>query len=140
MLIADDARVNRMLLMRALSKTLPGAQFTEATSGEYALELLRTQVFDVAFLDEYYGQTEADALTGTDVTRSWRRIEQSAHSQQPHKARGRLVIIGVTGNKGDGAFDSHALAAGQDLVWSKPLPSPAEMGTQLQLLGVTQAT
>eukprot|EP00966_Prymnesium_polylepis_P303318 7006420-Prymnesium_polylepis.1 len=82
---------------------------------------MRHNGFDIAILDEHY-DLNGGVLRGADVTRAWRQVEQERPaSADPLR---RMVIVGCTGNAGDGNRDDLALAAGQDMIWSKPLPPP----------------
>ena len=113
LLVADDSKVNRAILIRSLRKLLPSPVVTEATSGEEALERLTSSAFDIAFLDQYYSSS-ADALVGTDVTRRYREAELSTAA--PTR---RLLILGITGNSGDPEHRALAAASGQDAVWGR---------------------
>ena len=44
------------------------------------------------------------------------------------------IIIGVTGNALLHGYDQTASAAGQDLVWGKPIPTPDQIRAQLREL------
>jgi two-component system sensor histidine kinase BarA len=79
-LIADDARSSRMLLRILLQKK--GHSVVEAEDGVQALELLRTQDFDVAFLD-----IQMPRLDGLSVAR---QVTEWAG------ARRRPVIVGLS--------------------------------------------
>lgn len=112
-LVADDMRLNRALLIRLLHQVLPAPFETrEASSGEEALELLLAGDFDLAFLDQHYGNE--CTLRGTDVAR---------HLRRKRPAGRRIVLVCVTGNQGE-SFDANACHEGlMDAVWGKPLPS-----------------
>lgn len=134
-LIADDLNMNRMVLKRRLTRNLPNPQFTEAKTGEEALEHLMAGDIDVAFLDEHMSQ---DGLKGTDVSRRVRQAEsegsgedESSGSASPTCARSvnplarrahRVALIGCTGNA-DAGFNKYALESGQDFVIGKPFPA-----------------
>ena len=128
LLVADDFKVNRVLLCRLLKAILPNAIFTREKSGEAALATLTEALasgvpFDIAFLDEHYAGQE---LTGTEVTRRFRQIE-SDHAAQ-HGAARRLVIVGCSADVYSAA---EAQAAGQDLAFGKPYPEQQEMKDML---------
>ena len=136
LLIADDQKMNRLLLKLQLGKIFASTEFVEVETGEEALAALLGEGgegFDIAFIDEIYG---AHPLRGAEVTR---RVRQAGI-----RARGpgnrRLPIVGITGNAG-GRHNEAALASGQDAIWGKPTPKPVEMREQLsELLGFTSET
>ena len=143
-LIADDAKLNRILLRNNLTKVLASemsVEIVEVETGEAALELLLAPFaqptpgsqacaggggFDIAFLDEIYGAGDnpLERLEGTEVTRRVR-----AHGVKGRRG-GLLPIVGCTGNAGAG-HTALALASGQNFVWGKPIPSQLEMRQQL---------
>ena len=135
-LVADDSALNRKLLIHSLRRVLPDEPwFTQAESGEEALELLSGGEYDVAFLDQNFGAK--GQLTGHDVTLTVRSREKLCSRSH------RLVIIGVTGDQGLDTelqgFDCSARQCGQDLVWGKPFPTPDMMRESLRpLLGQRQ--
>lgn len=116
-LIADDLKMNRVVLKHALTKALPAKSLDvlECSSGEAALELLSAELgsFDLAFLDENFG---SGLMQGTDVTRAVRQLESSKCVSHP------MLIIGCTGNAGPGELDRKCMDSGQDAVVAKPLP------------------
>ena len=79
------------------------------------------EVFDFAFLDEYYSSAP-DALLGTDVARRYREAERSAESAAAH----RVTIIGITGNAGEAEHDARA-AATPLLALSRDRPTQIEL-------------
>jgi len=131
-LVADDSALNRKLLIHNLRRVLPDEPwFTQAESGEEALELLLGGEYDIAFLDQNFGAK--GQLTGRDVTLSVRSREKI--SSRSH----RLIIVGVTGDQGldtelQGNFDGTARLCGQDAVWGKPYPPPDKMREDLRPL------
>jgi len=126
-LVADDIKSNRAVQRITVSTALKGATFTEASTGEEALQLLLEKDFDIALLDEVYSNTPEEAesfLRGTDVTRIFRDARPEANT----------VIIGCTAVLD---FDSHRTLAdntGQDAVWGKPGPKARELVHELQRL------
>ena len=126
-LIADDMRLNRLVLGRQFKDVAPHALVTEESDGEAALATLSSACpeapFDIAFLDEHYS---VDGLKGTEVTRRFRDVEARLHAMDTCPAR-RLLIIGCTGSLNDPGHDEAAYAAGQDLILGKPIPSAAYM-------------
>lgn len=127
-LIADNLRLNRVMLGRKVKELAPHAIIREESDGEAALATLSSacpeEPFDIAFLDEYYDLS--DGLKGTDVTRQYRNVEASRNALDARTAR-RLLIIGCSGSIGDEGYNETAYAAGQDLVFAKPIPSAAQM-------------
>merc|ERR1712086_1060366 len=79
--------------------------------------LLDDTLFDVVFLDEHY---TIDGLKGLDVTRQYRQLEAD-------RAATPALIVGVTGNADIDGHTEKALAAGQDLVFGKPIPSSEQI-------------
>ena len=134
MLIADDIKINRSLLVMQLRKVVANPVFVEVDTGEAALASLNTSAdgdgvdkdatisnFDVAFLDEVYGEGK---ISGLDVSRELRARSVMARTGGP------LPIVGCTGNAGP-AYNEDAIAKGQNLVWGKPYPSVKQMHEQL---------
>ena len=136
-LVADDVKINRILLRNSLKWVLPQPKLTEAATGEAALELLREGNFDLAILDEIYDNgsgNEGKTLRGSDVTRQVRALEAQRLAGAPPPSDGhptgtrpRMAIIGCTGNAGTPEHASIALGAGQDVIWPKPVPTKDEM-------------
>ena len=107
-------------------------QQTFATTGEEALAKLREGVFDLAILDEIYGNDiEGPRLTGLQLTRAVRANGITSGSRG-----GPLPIIGSTGME-DAEHVAAALAAGQLTAWGKPSPPKERMREDLRraLLG-----
>jgi signal transduction histidine kinase/CheY-like chemotaxis protein len=135
-LVADDQKANRMVLIRKLKQVAPFALIQEEADGEAALATLSKALnetpFDIAFLDEYYN---ADGLCGTEVTRRYRELEarQALASPKAHN----LLVVGCSGSAGVDRYDETAFRAGQDLVLSKPTPTAAQMA---KLLGDARPT
>ena len=132
-LVADDIRLNRVMLIRRLREVMPHALITEALDGEGALSTLSSAAcaaapFDIAFLDEHY---LPNGLTGMEVTRRYREIEASCTVDNSTTAQ-RLVIVGCSGSAGIDGHNQAAHKAGQDLVFGKPLPTAAQMSKLLQ--------
>ena len=125
-LIADDQRLNQKMLERRLGNLLDSPLFTFAETAEKALMLLTHGNFDVAILDELYGNDEG-AMTGLQLTRAIR-----AAGLRCARGGGDLPLIGSTGNASDEAHLAAALAAGQLTVWGKPAPAPQQMANDLQ--------
>jgi CheY-like chemotaxis protein len=50
-LVVDDVQINRMLLRQMLMLECPQAQITEAVNGVEALKTMRTEAFDLVFMD-----------------------------------------------------------------------------------------
>jgi len=125
-LVADDVKTNRVVLKSILQDVLPpSTKYVQVASGEEALELLRKGCFDVACLDEHYMSSGSSRnMLGSDVTRNVRQWE--AEDAQ----RKKCIIIGCTHTVTDEARAT-SIAAGQDLVWGKPLPPLATVARQL---------
>jgi CheY-like chemotaxis protein len=113
-LVADDSKINRTIMIRALSRILvAGTAFSEACTGEEALQMLSARCYDIAFLDTHYGSDPAALMTGLDVTHAWRQIEAAGASSRMEGAA-RLPIVGCTANAG--LHDDSAISLGQDRV------------------------
>ena len=132
-LVADDIKINRLVLKHAVTKVLPSTalHFSECASGEAALELLSSKPgsFEVVFLDEHYG---VDSMSGTDVTRAYRAIEQEPR----HGVTKPALIIGCSADVGIGAFDEVSRSAGQNASVGKPLLEDLLRSTLLGLESV----
>ena len=126
-LVADDSRANRLILRTSLRKLLKGVSIVDAESGDQALELLRERTFDVAILDEHFG--DIGTLSGTDVSRIFRQ-------DYPDSA---MVIIGCTGNTGRSDHEDLARQSGQQATWGKPLPNANDLKADLARLVLPQA-
>ena len=115
LLLVDDQRINLLVLERCLRRLLVEPTVHKASESSSALEwLLQTpRAVDVAFIDEDLGLASEK---GTAITRCVRDFE-TAHGLP------RMPIIGVTAHAGIHNHDAMALAAGQDLVVGKPLPT-----------------
>ncbi len=116
-LVAEDNRVNRMLLEKYLKQS--GVELTFACDGQEAVTAVRKEVPDVVFMD-----MSMPVMNGIDATRAIR----TGDGPQP-------VILALTAN----AFDADreaCLAAGMDGFLSKPirkrafLEAIAKYGTQ----------
>jgi len=127
-LVADDERVNRLVLARKLKKILPKPLVVEAETGEAALQLLTEDAFDIAFLDEHM---KIGGLTGTDVSRQIRQMdtqsvgEPGGHSIPSGKQRqcSPMLLIGCSGNADLDSYATLAQECGLDTVVGKPLPA-----------------
>jgi signal transduction histidine kinase/CheY-like chemotaxis protein len=139
-LVADDLRMNRLLLIRQLRQIAPHARIDEVADGEGALAALleaqqTTAPFDIAFLDEFFS---ADGLLGTEVTHRFREAEVKLALDNSGDGgtslTRRLLIIGCTGGLGDTAYDERAHAAGQDHVLGKPMPTTDRLAKLLHVM------
>jgi CheY-like chemotaxis protein len=71
-LFVDDDRILRKLGVRTLAKLVPSWNVQEASSGETALQLLKTESFDIIFMDQYMASSSGQALKGTETIRALR--------------------------------------------------------------------
>ena len=132
-LVADDQRINRQLLIKKLRRVLPESSFHEAELGEDALQMCLEGRFDLVFMDEIFDRKKVSApladasqpMSGLEVTREI-RTWQRANAAKAHPC----VIVGCTGNTGE-KHNALAMAAGQDAVWGKPTPTEQQMATAL---------
>ncbi|MBI5497023.1 MAG: response regulator [Deltaproteobacteria bacterium] len=90
-LVADDARVMRMLLRTMLNRVVH-ADVVEANDGPTALKCATAQVFDLVFLDinmpYMNGLTVLDSLRHTPEYRDRPIVMLTALGQERHRARG----------------------------------------------------
>ena len=91
-------RLNRVVLVRALRKSAAElgraaeiGEIAEAETGEEALRLITSGGFDVAILDNHFGDS---VLTGRQVAARIRELERSA------ALPGRMTIVGCSGDSG----------------------------------------
>lgn len=106
-LFVDDDRILRRLAVRGLKKVMPNCHTREAGSGEEALELCKTEEFDLVFLDKYMANcSKNEVLTGVESA--------SLLRQQGVKS----VICGLSANEAAEEF----LSAGSDHFQLKPFP------------------
>ena len=122
-LLADDLKINRMILAAMLKRVWKDVVIEQVGSGEQALEALQSALqmdasFDYAFLDEHYS---GDSMTGIEVTCRYRETEAARRLLGPQAVK-PVIIVGCTGSSGVDRHDEAAQAAGQDLVIGKPLP------------------
>lgn len=104
-LFVDDDNVLRKLFSRSVQKVAPSWTISEAASGESALQLVETGVYDVIFMDQYMASTQKQML-GTETVRALR-------------AKGvGSTICGLSANPVEDIF----LAAGADAFLLKPFP------------------
>jgi signal transduction histidine kinase/ActR/RegA family two-component response regulator len=106
-LVVDDNPVNLMVARLQLQKTWPLAHITTAESAVHALQLLQTQVFDVALVDMVMPE-----MDGLDLTRA---IQQRMSSQLAC-----MPIIALTANTNPHEIE-RCLAAGMHDVLLKPM-------------------
>jgi signal transduction histidine kinase len=84
-LVADDHPINRLLIKKVLTNAWPSAQVAEAENGLEALEALRTQAFDMVFMDMV--MPEMDGIEAVHALRT----------QLPLPARS-TPVLGLTAN------------------------------------------
>lgn len=126
-LIADDMRYNRRLLLRKFkSGKFVNCQvdLDEASSGEEVLEKLRGgQKFDIIVLDEIYSAT-GGLLSGSDVASRIRASERQG--AMGDESVSRTIIVSSSGKALESDIERYH-RIGFDCVWSKPVPSPDVM-------------
>jgi len=116
-LLIDDVKMNRTMLRRRIKKCIaPNATITEASTGEQALEICKSQKFDIIVVDQYMEEA-GGVMVGTDVVFAMRRMRMDS------------IIIGCSGNDMDELFKE----AGADWVWGKPMPSNVITVKQLRI-------
>lgn len=115
-LIVDDSKMNRLMLKRRIqTKICTDSSVKEASSGEEALEICKSETFDVIVVDQYMEEA-GGVLLGTDCVFAMRRAGLKA------------VIIGCSGND----LEQEFCEAGADWIWQKPMPSNAEVISSLR--------
>jgi two-component system, sensor histidine kinase len=124
-LLADDQPLNIKILSQRLKRILKAPVFTTARTGEEALELLTRGSYDLAILDEIFGNDNDAALTGLGVTAAVREAGIKSG------LGGELPIIGATGNETP-RHTEMARSIGQAAVWGKPPPDPDKMVQDLR--------
>jgi len=113
-LVADDVIINIMLVRSLLRKMIPGVQIIEAENGLQAVELCRTQNFDLVLMDVHMPECD-----GLEATRQIRVLEAAIQS-----GTRRLPIIGLSAAAYT-AEKEKALQAGMDEYLVKPVDPPA---------------
>jgi signal transduction histidine kinase len=104
-LVADDAEMNRELLMELLTKQ--GHTVTGVTDGAAAIRALDSGAFDAVVMDE-----EMPVMTGVEATLAIRAREKGGAKHQ--------FIIGLTGNS-LAEDERRLLEAGMDAFLTKPV-------------------
>jgi signal transduction histidine kinase/HPt (histidine-containing phosphotransfer) domain-containing protein/ActR/RegA family two-component response regulator len=104
-LVADDAEMNRELLMELLAKQ--GHTVTGVADGAAAIRALDSGTFDAVVMDE-----EMPGMTGVEATRAIRAREKGGTKHQ--------FIIGLTGNS-LAEDERRLLEAGMDAFLTKPV-------------------
>ena len=105
-LVADDDEDNRLLAQLILERR--GYTVSTAANGEAALELHRTQAFDLLFLD-----MEMPILSGLEAVTALRLAERTAK-------RAHVPVIALSAHADD-QFKERCLAAGCSAYVTKPL-------------------
>lgn len=128
-LVVDDIPLNRKLLIRSLQRNKFKDllwEFTEASTGEEALEIVQEQKgsdpFDIFFVDEHMGGA-GGVMLGHEFVERFRAREAMAN---PHGSR--ALVVGCSGNM---LSEDECTEWGIDLVWVKPFPSSDDMFDQL---------
>jgi signal transduction histidine kinase/CheY-like chemotaxis protein len=115
-LIVDDLELNRKMLRRRFELVIaPNCIVTEAASGEEALTICETELFDVIVVDQYM-EEGGGLMVGVDVVIAMRRMRINS------------TIIGCSGNDLEVDFKE----AGADLAWQKPIPANETIIRQLR--------
>ena len=104
-LVADDAELNRDLVVELLSKR--GHSAEAVADGRAALAALDRQTFDVVLMDE-----EMPRMTGLEATRTIRQREAKSGKHQ--------IIIGLSGHATE-EDEARFREAGMDAVLAKPV-------------------
>jgi two-component system chemotaxis response regulator CheY len=116
-LVVDDSKVMRDMIVACL-RGLPGASFTQASSGLEAIERLSLAHFDAAVLD--LNMPDISGLEVLEFVRAQDRLRA-------------LPIIVVT-TRGDDDSRERALAAGASRFMTKPFTPELIVGAVAELL------
>ena len=119
-LFVDDDTVLRKMFVRALRRAEPNWNVSEAASGETALHLVKSENFDLIFMDQYMASIEKQLL-GTDTVRALRANGVTS------------TICGRSANDKAQEF----LDAGANTFMSKPFPCGKE-GMRAAILRVLE--
>ena len=123
-LLADDVKVNRLLLRRSLEQHCGGKEWTidEAVSAEEALRMCTqssgrgdgASAYSIVFMDELFG-LDAHLMRGSEAIGAI-RSQEACHPSQP-----AMIIVHLTGNA-----DQITGSCGADATWNKPFPKAAD--------------
>jgi CheY-like chemotaxis protein len=105
-LIVDDSRLNRTLVLKLLEKN--GHTSSVAANGEEALSILETEQFDLVLMD--LEMPKLDGLTAASLIRQRERLTLC----------GRLPIVALTAGSGERDL-MRCLEAGMDAQLTKPV-------------------
>jgi signal transduction histidine kinase/CheY-like chemotaxis protein len=119
-LFVDDDTVLRKMFVRALRRAAPNWKVDEAASGETSLQLVKSQTFDLIFMDQYMASIDKQLL-GTECVRALRASGVTS------------TICGLSANDKAQEF----LDAGADTFMSKPFPCGIE-GMRAAILRVLE--
>jgi len=135
-LIADDQKINRMLLQTALRKGCGGGawEIVQVESANAAVQavLSATHPFDLVFVDEIFGEDPSAMRGSTAIDRIRKHEAQMRDAQRDATPSGaastaetgqppRVIVVSCTGNA---AYEAPMLKElGADDVWGKPYPS-----------------
>ena len=133
-LIADDMPMNRKIMERKLAME-PFADLgyfvTHASSAEEVVRLMKANhsQYDLLLIDENFNPASGGHLLGSEATKIIRAWEEEVGAP-------RIPIISCTGNCTQNDAERY-IQAGVDHCWGKPLPTQADMASDLARL-VTQ--
>lgn len=119
-LVGDDSALNRRLLGIALRAAVEGCVVTECESVDAMTLQCRSQQFDVVVTDQDYGDA---APMGHDFVR---QLRQQRHWETPHD----VPVVFCTSSP----MSRDVTACGADVIWSKPFPDVATIGSTLRRL------
>jgi CheY-like chemotaxis protein/HPt (histidine-containing phosphotransfer) domain-containing protein len=110
-LLVDDNTVNRMVAVQLLQSM--GYKPDVATTGIEAVNRLKTQSYDVVFMD-----VQMPEMDGTEATRRIREIERNRSSGDPSAHHTTIIAMTASAMQGD---RERFLKAGMDDYLSKPI-------------------
>ncbi|OJV12837.1 MAG: hybrid sensor histidine kinase/response regulator [Dyadobacter sp. 50-39] len=104
-LIAEDHKINMLLVKSMLGKIVPGCELIEAANGREAVEAFRRDIPDIVFMD-----IQMPEMNGYEATREIRRAEEGPH----------VPIIALTAGTVIGEREK-CMEAGMDDYLTKPV-------------------
>mmetsp|Transcript_13199 Transcript_13199/g.33826 ORF Transcript_13199/g.33826 Transcript_13199/m.33826 type:complete len:508 (+) Transcript_13199:96-1619(+) len=151
-LIADDLKINRKLLIMRLQKICKDSNIQGVASGEEAVEVIaaatdpigacstlegEVPAYDIVILDNDFGCGHAQGseivvqLRKWELERTMATFNLSGRTVPPR----RMLIVSWSSASSEASFREEALKQGFDLVWSKgaTMPSEEELAEQLRM-------
>ena len=136
-LIADDSKVNRLLLRLLVEEAFPDTRIVEESTSVGTLQTLTEALtsgnaFSLVFVDDCFDNDDGNELDGLQITRRYRQIEAQTMRQDGHLIP--AILVGYTAKGGVMGYEDEAKSAGQDHVMSKPLPHKEDFVSEIMSL------